>query len=92
MEKIMEALNKNVDMHAEDILAEFRAQIQSNLDNLQRLVSELERPEYREFIRFAVAWQKLDHELSALRCKIRERLAEKPISPVDEFLKRLRRK
>jgi hypothetical protein len=39
-----------------------------------------------------VEWEKLGRELSALQHKIHERVAAKPVNPVNEFLKQLVRK
>jgi hypothetical protein len=88
METIDKALNNVIDTHG----GPTKEEIMSKLARLERLFSELERPEYREFIRFAVEWQKLDRELSALQCKINELLIEKPSNAVDRFLKQLTRK
>ena len=92
MEKITEVLNRNFSLHAGATQEELRAHIQSQLDNLNRLFSELEKPEFAEFIKFAIEWQKLECELRALQCKIRERKAEKPINKVSELLKKLVKK
>lgn len=88
METIDRALNNTINMHA----GPTEEKIKSTLASLNRLFSELERPEYREFIRFAVQWEKLGRELKALQATIHERLAQRPVNPIDEFLKKLQKK
>jgi hypothetical protein len=87
MGAINEVLNKHVNIRKglaeEDLL--------SKLARLERAFSELERPEYREFIRFAVQWEELGRELRELQRKLHERMAEKP-NPVNELLKKLVKK
>jgi SMC interacting uncharacterized protein involved in chromosome segregation len=87
METFAEALNKNINMHPALTLEE----IQSKLDNLNRLFSVFEGPEYRELIRFAVEWEKLGRELKALKFTINEHLVKKEINPINEFLKKLKK-
>lgn len=88
MDKITKALDKVVDLHPRTI----KDELLSTFDDLERTISELERPEYRPFITFAVAWQKLDRELAALQRTIHERLSTKPINPIDQFLAKLVKK
>ena len=66
-------------------------EIQSKLENLNRVFSVFETPEYREYIAFAIAWQNLERELAALRATVRECLTERPINRVNEFLQKLKR-
>jgi hypothetical protein len=73
MEKIMEALNKNIKLQEDPNQAELRARMQSSIQSLERAFAQLERPEFAEYIRFAVLWERLGHELNALRSTIRER-------------------
>jgi hypothetical protein len=71
---------------------ELHAQIASDLDCLKQLLAELEHPQYRELIKFAVLWQRFDQKLAALERSIQKYSAGKPTSPVDQFLKKLRGK
>jgi hypothetical protein len=87
MRTINEALKNAIDMRT----GPTEQEIQSNLDSLLQLARELERPQYRELMRFAFAWQKFDRSLSSLESKIQERLAEKP-NPVNELLKKILKK
>jgi len=73
-----EAVNKNANTN-----------MLSVIEDLNQLISELEQPKYRALIRFAVAWQGLDRSLTQLERKLHERLAEKPISSVNELLRKL---
>ena len=92
MQKISEVLNKHLNLRAGATEEELDALLKSKVDNLKRLFSKLEQPEFAEYIKFAIEWQKLEYELRALQCKLHERLAKKPINPIDEFLNKLRRK
>jgi hypothetical protein len=87
MEAINRALNGAVDMHA----GAAEEKIKTTLDGLNRLITELERPQNRELMRFVAAWERLNQELTALQIKINERLAEKP-DKLKEFLQKLRTK
>lgn len=88
MGTIREVWNRTVDLHSDPTNAQF----QSTLDGLHRLLTELERPENRELMRFVAGWQKLERELDRLQCQIQERMAEKPVDKVNELLKKLVRK
>ena len=85
METTQKALNNAVNLRT----GPTKEEILVDIATLERLVSELERPQYREFIQFAVAWEKFGRDLAALQLRIKERLAEEPVSPVNEFLKKL---
>ena len=61
----------------------------SALEDLKKLISELEHPKYRDLIRFAVAWQGFDTKLTALELAVSKKVTEKQISPIDEVLKKL---
>ena len=88
MGAINEVLNKRVNLGT----GPTEEELLSKLARLERSFSELERPEYREFIRFAVAWEELGRELRELQRKLHERMAEKPINKVNELLKKLIKK
>jgi hypothetical protein len=88
METIKEVLNRHVDVHSDPT----KEQFQSTMDGLHRLMTELERPENRELMRFVLAWQKLEKELDRLQCQIQERMANAPTDRVNELLKKLVKK
>ena len=88
METFTDVLNKNLNVHS----GPTKEQIQSAVDSLDRLISELDRPQNRELIRFAIAWQQMEKELTILEAKIKERIAQKAANPMDEFLKQLIKK
>jgi hypothetical protein len=93
MTKIAEVLDRNFGLHAGVTQMGLSEQLQSKLDDLTRLFSELEKqPEFREYVKFAVEWQKLEYELRALQCKIRERVAAEPVNKANELLRKLVRK
>ena len=88
METFAKVLNRTLNMRRAPTLDE----IQSKLENLNRVFSVFEAPEYREYIAFAIAWQDLEREIATLRVAVRECLAEKPTNKVNEFLQKLRTK
>jgi hypothetical protein len=85
METFAKVLNKNLNKHPAPTLEE----IQSKLNNLNRLFAVFEGPEYLEYIRFAVEWEKLGLELKAHQSVIHERFSAKPVNKVNELLKKL---
>jgi hypothetical protein len=87
MGKFVEVLNKNLNMRSDPT----REQFESTLDGLHRLITELERPQNRDLMRFVVGWQKLEKELDKLQCQIQARIANAPIDRVNEFLQKLKR-
>ena len=89
METITKALNKNVSVDTGPTKEELRARLLSELERVKELLLVLERPEYRSFVRFAVAWCKLDHSLRALEGKIQDPSTEKPIGTLDELWTKL---
>jgi hypothetical protein len=88
METFTDVLNKNLNVH----LNPSEEQFQLTIDDLHRLIDELERPQNRELMRFVFAWQKLEQELDKLQRNIQERMAERPTNKLDEFLKKLIKK
>jgi exonuclease VII small subunit len=88
METIKEVLNRHVDLHSDPT----KEQFESTMDDLHRLITELERPQNRELMRFVMAWQKLDKELDKLQRKIDERMTSAPVNKVNEFLQQLKKK
>jgi hypothetical protein len=91
METFAKVLNKNLNVQKDPNQDELRAHIQSNMDKLERAFAQLERPEFAEYIKFAVLWERVGHELSALRSTLRERIAQKQVNPINEFLKKLKK-
>jgi hypothetical protein len=88
METTKEVMNKHVDLHPDPANEHF----ESTVDSLHRLLTELERPQNHELMRFVMAWKKLEKELDKLQLNIQQRVAEKPASKVNEFLQRLKKK
>jgi hypothetical protein len=88
MGELSRVLNNTVNLHT----GPTEEKIQSTLDSLNRLITELERPQNRELMRFVVSWQKLEQELDKLQRKIQERMAERPTNKINEFLQRLKKK
>ena len=84
METISDILDKYTGPTKEEIL--------SDLASLEKLISILGKPEFREYVRFAVAWKDLDRALTKLHVKIQERTAETPFDRVNELLKKLVKK
>jgi hypothetical protein len=58
METFAEVLNKNLNMHPDPT----KEQFELTLDGLHQLLTELERPQNHELMRFVVGWQKLEKE------------------------------
>jgi CII-binding regulator of phage lambda lysogenization HflD len=88
METIKEVMSRHVDLHSDPT----KKQFQLTMDGLLRLITELERPQNRELMRFVVAWQKLEKELDKLQRKIQERMADEPVNKVNQFLQQLKNK
>jgi hypothetical protein len=88
MGTISEVLDRTVDLHPDPS----NEQLESTLDGLHQLLSELERPQNRELIFFVRGWQELEKEIDKLQRKIQERMAEKPANKVNEFLQQLKKK
>ena len=80
--------NANANMHSEPA----NEQIQATQASLDRLISELQMPHNRELVRFLVAWRGLEQELTKLKAKIQERVAEKPVNKLNQFLQQLKKK
>ena len=88
MEAINKALNNTFDMRT----GPTKEKILSDLASVERLLSKLESPQYRHLICFAVAWKELERALTELERKVDEIVADKPINPLDEFVKTLIKK
>jgi hypothetical protein len=89
MNEIRKALNNAFDGCTTSGSEEFRARVLSALERCNELVSELERPRYRELVRFAVSWGELNRQLRELEQAIRERSTEKSVHPFDELFEQL---
>jgi hypothetical protein len=60
-----------------DSTREQRARLLLELEKAKQLLLELRRPECEPFLRFAVAWGKLERALSEVEGKLRESAAQK---------------
>jgi hypothetical protein len=92
METIAQVLNKNFDLHKDPIREEVSERILSEINCLKQKIVKLDCPQFYELIGLALAWQSLDRELRALEDTIQKYSAKKPINPVDDLLKKLRKK
>jgi hypothetical protein len=85
---VNEVLNTHVELHPDPT----KVQFESTMNGLHRLLTELERPQNRELMRFVIAWQKLEKELDKLQHQIQERMTEAPVNKVNQFLQQLKKK
>jgi hypothetical protein len=92
MGAINEVLNKHVNLGAGPNEEELLSKLARLERSFERLFSELERPENIEIVRFAVEWEQLGLALKELQRKLHERLAEKPINKINQFLQQLKKK
>jgi hypothetical protein len=92
MNEIAQVLNKNFSLHTGATQGDLTEHILSEINCLKQKIEELDCPKFRELIALAEAWQGFERELRGLEDTIRKYAAKKSISPLDEFLRKLRKK
>lgn len=68
---------------------ELRVHCLERLGHCQRVLAEFSRPEYRPYIRFALAWREMERQLEEVQRMVSECLGEKAAGPLDELFEQL---